>query len=122
MGDAIAGETLTHPETGPSAVGHTVEAPPRAGRSRAARARLGGMLVALAAVALLMANAAARANGSDLPRLFNGWRAWDDLAIAVGVFEQGDFPVAPYAIGSRTSFAGGTRSSFASATPCWRRR
>jgi hypothetical protein len=59
------------------------------------------MLVALAATALLATNAASRANSSDLPRLLSGWRAWDDLAIAVGFFEQGEFPVAPYRIENR---------------------
>jgi hypothetical protein len=51
--------------------------------------------------ALLLASAGARAQRSDLGRFLIGWRGWDDLAVAVGEQQRGEFPVAPYRITDR---------------------
>jgi hypothetical protein len=55
-------------------------------------------LIAAAAAALLVANAAARIAGQGPDRLFRDWRVWDDLALASGYAARGEFPVAPYRV------------------------
>jgi hypothetical protein len=61
------------------------------------RSILIGLLSALAFCGAFAAGTA----GKRLPGyLDDGWRGWDDLAIASTYFRDGDFPVAPYAIGN----------------------
>jgi hypothetical protein len=65
--------------------------------TRSAAAWLGGAAAAL----LLVLNVASRAAPFDLASDDQGWRGWDDLAVAAGYAERGDFPVAPYVLGNR---------------------
>jgi len=62
------------------------------------RSILIGLLSALAFSGAFAAGAA----GKPLTEYLNdGWRGWDDLAIASTYFRDGNFPVAPYAIGNK---------------------
>jgi hypothetical protein len=66
------------------------------------RRELGATAAAALLGALVVAgNAWARAEASTPLRHMIGWRGWDDLALAVGEVERGEFPVAPYRITDR---------------------
>lgn len=58
-------------------------------------------LAALLGAALPIAGAAGRVQNRELGRLMIGWRGWDDLALAVGESERGEYPVAPYSVTDR---------------------
>jgi hypothetical protein len=53
------------------------------------------------ACALLWQNARASVRDAAPPAKAPGWRAWDDLAIAIGYAVSGEYPVAPYRITNR---------------------
>jgi hypothetical protein len=65
------------------------------------RAR-GWLLAGALASVLLLGNVAARVRPLTLDSDDQGWRGWDDLAVACGQAERGEFPVAAYALGNRT--------------------
>lgn len=62
------------------------------------RSILIGLLSALAFCGAFVAGGAGRPFPAYLD---DGWRGWDDLAVASGYFRDGAFPVAPYFIGNR---------------------
>jgi hypothetical protein len=59
------------------------------------------LLGAALASGLLLGNVASRARTYSLDSDDQGWRGWDDLAVASGYAERGDFPVSPYLLGNR---------------------
>jgi len=58
-------------------------------------------LAALLGAVLPIAGAAWRVRSRELAGILAGWRGWDDLALAVGESERGEFPVSPYGITDR---------------------
>ena len=67
----------------------------------ASRRRASWLLAASAASGLLLFNVGARVHTYVLGAEDQGWRGWDDLAVASGYAERRDFPVAPYVLGNR---------------------